>query len=137
MTFLQCASQIAQHHRWSGDPSLPIGVALYLFVLISGLILVQKPSRIAPMVIALVIQIPMIATASLSYQFVAGSSVLLGWRGEHVFGWWNIGFAVLIMRGVPPPYGYAVNLVPVVLLLVILFHWRKGRRIGKAPHSVS
>src|ERR1700722_774134 len=73
------------------DLSAPVGLVLNLFVLVSGLILVVSPTRIVPVIVALLIQIPEIWTTTFGYQFEPGASIRLAWAGHRFFGFFNVG----------------------------------------------
>jgi hypothetical protein len=54
-----------------------VGVALYAFVFVSGLIFVHDPHRTKPLSVAFAIQIPWITSPFLTYKFAAGSEAAL------------------------------------------------------------
>jgi len=52
--------------------------ALYAFVFVSGLLLVQNPQKTRLLIVALALQIPCILSPIIVYRFASGASVVLG-----------------------------------------------------------
>jgi len=100
-------------------------VLLYLFVLITGLLLAHDRQRIMPLVVALALQIPVISSPIIAFRFGAGLVLPVG-LGESGFFWW-IRFGAdwqfnLLQR---LPWGVGINLVPIALLAALVWSGRR------------
>jgi len=116
-----------------GDPSQWLGcllaLAVFTFIVISGLLFVHNPQRILPLVVALALQVPWLSSPLVTYHAEAGSSfsvAVIGGNFTHEVGWlgswWEFGWLS------HAPWGVGVNLTAVVLLGLL---WR----FGKKPRS--
>lgn len=113
-------------------------VALYGFVIASGLIFVQKPRRTRPLLIALAIQVPWISLPQVVYQFAAGfhASVGIGSLQPGTFGLRfgsAMGSTFTIMLLQDKPWILGVNVFALSILIMLL---RPVRTMSPAVSSV-
>jgi hypothetical protein len=133
--FMGCVLAITSlgvHRPLYPDLSAPVGLMLNLFVLVTGLIFVVNPTRIVPVIVALLIQIPEIRTAAFGYQFEPGAAIQLVWADPRFFCFFNVGTRILCVIAPPPPHGYGINLVPINLLALVVFPLWRAHRNGIA-----
>lgn len=94
-------------------------VLLNVFVLISGLLFVQNPLRITPLVVALAAQVPVISSPIVAFHFGAGlyGSVALTEAGPFCLvrlgSEWQVNFLQSL------PWGLGINLVAALLLVAL------------------
>ena len=112
-------------------------VGLYSFVTISGLLFVQDPSRIRPILAALAIQVPSISLPFFAYHFAAGFDTFVGLRSAQagdqtsfhlsglIGGMWQLAF----LRDNPLLIG--INPVALTLFLIL---WR-ARQQSRCPNE--
>lgn len=95
-------------------------LALFGFVTVSGLIFVDHPTRTAPIVAALALQIPWVSSPIIAYKFAAGFQVSAALIGGRFNGGFRLGsdFQINILQ--PLPWGVGINLFAVGLLILVL-----------------
>ncbi len=94
---------------------------LYLFVLISGLLFVQNPRRMVPLVVALALQVPAIYSPIIAFRFVAGFNGTAGISETGVFWWVRLGSEWQLNLLQPLPWGVGINFVAVILLAALAY----------------
>jgi hypothetical protein len=95
-------------------------VALFAYVTISGLIFVQNPQRTAPLIVALVLQIPWISSPLIAYKFAAGFQVSAAIVGGQFKGGFLLGSDFRFNIFQQTPWGAGINLFALGLLLLLL-----------------
>jgi hypothetical protein len=119
-------SQVLVHStvQWPNNLVIATFLALYAFVLVSGLLFVQNPRNTRLIIGALAIQIPCILSPIAVYRFASGGSIVLGIgtaqgtsgvKLDAGFGS-NFAFELLKDRG----WSFGVNLVALAILVVLL-----------------
>jgi hypothetical protein len=95
-------------------------VALYAFVVVSGLIFADNPNRTTPLIIALIIQIPRASSPMLACGFSTGFHAILGFIGGRVWAHVGLGteYQLSIMQGMP--WGLGINIFPAIAVIVLL-----------------
>ncbi len=123
----------------SMNPATPFGVAvtlafagLYGFVMIAGLLFARDESRIGPLRLSLWLQVPVITSPLISWQFTSGFHITFGLIGgllgvNTFIG--SIWYFSLLKGG---PWGVAVNLFAVLLLVMLA---QVGRSRAGAPST--
>ena len=96
-------------------------LALYAFVVASGLIYVQNPQRTGPLIVAFLLQVPWISSPLLVYKFTAGFQITAALIGGHPNGGFRIGSDFLISLLRPLPWGAGVNLVALAILFLLVW----------------
>jgi hypothetical protein len=110
-----------------------------IFVLTSGLLLVQNPRRTKALLVALVLQIPVVSSPIIAYQFAAGLYAAVGLsepglngNGVAVTFWWafRLGGQWQFNLLQPLPWSVGLNIVPIFLLCALKW-WAFDR--GELP----
>jgi hypothetical protein len=110
--------------------------ALYLFVVLSGLLFADNERYPKPLLIALSVQIPWISTPFLGFRFTAGFHVTVGVIGGQFDGGYLLGsdWQLTLMSNLP--WGIGVNLCALVFFLLLLISSRDHRsRVGYRSES--
>lgn len=103
-------------------------LAVFLFVLIAGLLLVQNPRRVTPLIVALALQIPIISSPVIAYQFTSGLDVSAAVsEGKLVFSCRFGSFAQFNYRQ-QLPFALGVNFFPLALLIATVITTTRRRR---------
>ena len=73
-------SQVLVHSTvlWPNNLVIATFLALYAFVLVSGLLFVQNPKNSRLIIVALAIQVPCLLSPKVVYRFASGGSIVLG-----------------------------------------------------------
>jgi hypothetical protein len=110
---------------------------LHLFVLASGILFVQNPLRVTPLVVALAMQVPYLSSPVITYRFGDGLFGGVGIAETGVFGWIRLGsdWQFYLMR--PLPWGIGINLVAVAMLVALSVSTARLRRASLAVSSLS
>ncbi|HEX3356973.1 MAG TPA: hypothetical protein VHS31_08385 [Tepidisphaeraceae bacterium] len=113
-----------------------IFILLYLFVLISGLLFVHNPQRVMPLAVALVLQIPIVSSPILSFQFVAGCMMGGGVTEAGPFGGVKIGadWQFNVLRALP--WGVGINVIPLILFFALAWSVSRQHRRQQAVPSM-
>jgi len=101
-------------------------LALYGFVVLAGLAFVRNPQQLTLLVVALALQIPELFLPSFSYQFRSGFAVVAGIGEAGLTGTIYLGsqFACYFQQAFP--WEMAINLPPIILLVLLHRHLRFG-----------
>ena len=94
--------------------------ALYAFVLVAGLLFVQNPRRILPVVIAVTAQVPWVSSPLVTYRFTAGAHAAVGMIAGRFAASARLGSDFQFHLLQPMPIGCGVNLVAVLFLALLL-----------------
>jgi len=94
---------------------------LYAFVVWSGLVLVKNPRKIWPIMIALIIQVPVISSPLISYRFFSGAQIMAGLLGFKLNASANFGSSFFLGFFYGPPWGLCINILPLVLGGILLY----------------
>lgn len=102
---------------------------MYLFIVGAGLMNVHRPSWIMPMTIGFLLQVPVVSSPLISYQFASGAlaHITLGEHGLFWFAQLGANWQVTLLQ--PKPLGAGVNLVAIaasVALLAIQYRRQRG-----------
>lgn len=101
---------------------------LHIFVLVSGLLFVQKPHRIMPLMVALSLQVPYLSSPIVAYRFGAGLQAVVGLTGAGPLGWIRLGSDWQFNLLQPLPWGFGINLAALLLLVALSYSTRRQRR---------
>jgi len=94
-------------------------LALYAFVLGSGIAFVHNQQRIRPLLIAFAIQVPWISSEIITYKFTAGFHATIGVIGGGFTGGFSVGSAWLGALFQRSPFGIGVNLFALLMVIVL------------------
>jgi len=103
--------------------------ALYLFVLISGLVFIHNPARTTPILIAMVIQIPVVSSPIIVYQFAAGLLVVVAVNlsDPGVSGTIRFGYQCQLFFLQATSWSAGINIFAAVLAVLLLKQPRKTK----------
>jgi hypothetical protein len=90
-----------------------------LFILTAGLIFVQNSRITDPLVAALALQIPVLSSPLILYEFGVGLYLSVGISGTHLFYLLRFGMQWQFWIMHQSPWGFGVNLVPAFLVVAI------------------
>ena len=103
-------------------------LSVFLFVLIAGLLLVQNPRRVTPMIVALALQVPIISSPVIAYRLISGLNVSAAVsEGNLVFSYRFGSFAQFNYLQ-QLPFALGVNFVPLALLIATVITTPRRRR---------
>ena len=94
-------------------------LGLFAFVTVSGLLFVQNPQRIGPMIVALALQIPWVSSPLIAYKFAAGFQVCAARIGGRFFGGVSLGSDFQIAFFQKLPWGGGINFFAMALLILL------------------
>ena len=103
-------------------------VVLYLFVFLSGLLLVHNPRRVTPLAIALVLQVPVVSSPVVAFRFAAGLQCSFGLSQGGVFAGFRLGSEWQFNLLQPLPLALGVNVVAVLLLVALIRSTARNRQ---------
>jgi predicted membrane channel-forming protein YqfA (hemolysin III family) len=92
---------------------------LNLYVFCSGLLFVHNPRKLDPLVVALLLQIPVISSPIFAYHFTTGLYAAAGMSDGGIFGSINLGSQSELFILSNRPWMVGMNFVPIVLLVAI------------------
>jgi hypothetical protein len=107
--------------------------ALYVFVVVAGLLFVHNPRRLVPLAVALGMQVPFVASPGVAYRFSAGAHVTVGVMigqpsgSVRLMGSGQLGSSFLFVMFQPRPLAAGINLVALALFAGVL--WARSRRL--------
>ena len=131
-TGVALTSQALFSPQVTGRPGLVaicvVFLLLHLFVVISGLLFVQNPTRVMPLVVALAIQIPYLSSPLVTYRFADGLIGGVGIAETGPFGWIRLGSDWQFNLLQPLPWGLGINLVAVAVLAALSLSIARQRR---------
>jgi len=120
-TVLQMLPMFGQQDRPVGNYIVAlVAITLFAFVVISGLLNAQNPQRTTPLVIALVLQIPLISCPIIAYQFAAGFQVAVDLIDGHPGAGTRLGAAFQIHFFQQQPWGIGINLFALLMLIMLV-----------------
>lgn len=92
---------------------------LYAFVILSGLLFVQNQQRIAPLRLALWLQVPWVSSPVIAYQFVSGFHVTVGIADGYLTTdfWLGSGWTFYLFTEFP--WGFGINLFALFMLVLL------------------
>jgi hypothetical protein len=104
-------------------------MCLFLFVLIAGLLFVNNPGRLTPLVIAFALQVPCISFAAFGYRFATGLSGEVGFSQLRLYGALHLGWDYRLWFGEPAPRAFGINVVALLVLVKLI------RAIARRRHD--
>jgi hypothetical protein len=99
--------------------------ALFCFTIMAGLLFMDNPKRTWPLIITFLLQVLTFSSPVLSYQFNAGSRVVIGFVFSSASNWHFVFDAVFgsfyefSWQDPHQPWGIGVNLLPIVMLVML------------------
>jgi hypothetical protein len=91
----------------------------YVFVIVSGLLLVINPRRTWPVMIALLLQVPVFSSPIIAYRFSAGFHVTVSIIGGNLSAGFQLGSHWQFNLFQNVPWGIGINLFALCLLVVV------------------
>ncbi len=110
----------------SSDFVCVVFAALFLFVMASGLLFAENPTCTTPLIVALILQIPVIASPVVSYNFAAGFGVRCGLVGGRFSGAYFLGSNWQLLIFSDSAWGFGLNIVALASLICIFWAQQKG-----------
>jgi hypothetical protein len=95
-------------------------LALFIFVTVSGLVLVHNPQRTRLMIVSLALQIPWVSSPIIAYKLTAGFQVCVALIDGRFAGGFRLGSDFQINFFQQLPWGAGVNLFALALLVLLL-----------------
>jgi len=100
-------------------------ILLYMFVVVSGLIFADSPTRTLPLVAALIIQIPWVSSPIFDYGFCAGFRISAGLLDGKIVLNGRLGsYFEIFFFGSSHPWGVGINFFA-LLVLILLLRYRR------------
>lgn len=109
---------------------------LYAFVIFSGLLFVQNQRRIAPLRLALWLQVPWISSPVITYQFVSGFHVTAGITGGYLNADLRLGSGWIFYFFTESPWGFGINLFAVFMLVLLARSMKTSNNIALPSRTV-
>ena len=122
-TGVAVALQMLLSHQIGQTASLLVFIgflALFAFVVVSGLIYVQNPDRARPLAVALALQIPWVSSPYLTYKFAAGFQVSVAVISGRFIGGFRLGSDFQFYLLQPLPWGVGINFFALAMLILLL-----------------
>lgn len=105
-----------------------VSTLLYVFVLISGLVLVYRPQVTLPVILVLALQVPSFSVRGLHYEFYAGLSAVVTLSRTTGSALLHLGIQLSFDLHGYGPFTIGVNFVPVFLLVALFVGWVHKRQ---------
>jgi hypothetical protein len=108
---------------------------LYALTVVAGLLFVHNPRWTTPLALILAIQIPRFSSPFIAYHFMAAFQAYVGFFNGHMTNRLDFGADFGLNLLGRNPWGFSINLIPFILLILLLRTARPELKPSPPPLS--